>query len=55
MRARKTLFERKDDLVKANKAAEDIELQDARETSPVPLHPGAAKASTSWARRIDRG
>ncbi|UGT78040.1 TAXI family TRAP transporter solute-binding subunit [Mycolicibacterium smegmatis] len=40
----KTLFERKDDLVKANKAAEDIELQDARETSPVPLHPGAAKA-----------
>ncbi|KWX23858.1 C4-dicarboxylate ABC transporter substrate-binding protein [Mycolicibacterium wolinskyi] len=40
----KALFEHKDDLVKANKAADNIALDTARETSPVPLHPGAQKA-----------
>lgn len=40
----KALFEHKADLVRANKAAEGISLDTARETSPVPLHPGAEKA-----------
>jgi TRAP transporter TAXI family solute receptor len=40
----KALFERKADLVKANKAADDIKLENASQTSPVPLHPGAKKA-----------
>ncbi|MGV0815271.1 TAXI family TRAP transporter solute-binding subunit [Mycolicibacterium boenickei] len=40
----KALFEHKDDLVKANKAAGNIELDTAGQTSPVPLHPGAEKA-----------
>jgi TRAP transporter TAXI family solute receptor len=40
----KALFEHKADLVKANKAAQDIQLDTARQTSPVPLHPGAKKA-----------
>jgi len=40
----KILFERKPDLVKASKAADGITLDTARQTSPVPLHPGAAKA-----------
>jgi len=34
----------KADLVKVNKAAEDINLDTARQTDPVPLHPGAQKA-----------
>ncbi len=38
------LFEHKPDLVKASKAAEGINLDTARQTGPVPLHPGAAKA-----------
>ncbi len=40
----KALFEHKADLVKASKAAEGISLDTARQTSPVPLHPGAKKA-----------
>jgi uncharacterized protein len=40
----KALFENKADLVKANKAADGITLDIARQTSPVPLHPGAKKA-----------
>ncbi len=40
----KTLFERKADLVAINPAAEDITLQQARSTGPVPLHPGAKQA-----------
>ena len=40
----KALFDHKPDLVKANKAADGITLDIARQTSPVPLHPGAKKA-----------
>jgi TRAP transporter TAXI family solute receptor len=40
----KALFDHKADLVKANKAANGITLDIARQTSPVPLHPGAKKA-----------
>ena len=40
----KALFDHKADLVKANKAADGITLDTARQTSPVPLHPGAKKA-----------
>ena len=40
----KALFEHKANLVKANRAAEGITLETARQTSPVPLHPGAEKA-----------
>ncbi|MGH3872527.1 MAG: TAXI family TRAP transporter solute-binding subunit [Pseudonocardiaceae bacterium] len=40
----KTLFERKNDLVTVNPAAENITLQQARQTDPVPLHPGAKQA-----------
>lgn len=40
----KALFDHKDDLVKANKAANGIALDTATQTSPVPLHPGAKKA-----------
>lgn len=39
-----TPFERTADLVAANRAAEGITLQHARDTGPVPLHPGAAQA-----------
>lgn len=40
----KALFDHKADLVKASKAADGIKLDTARQTSPVPLHPGAQKA-----------
>ncbi len=40
----KALFDNKAELVKVNKAAEDINLDTARQTEPVPLHPGAKKA-----------
>ncbi len=40
----KALFDHKADLVKANKAANAIALDTARQTSPVPLHPGAKMA-----------
>ena len=40
----RTLFERKADLVAVNPAAEDIDLTQARQTAPVPLHPGATRA-----------
>ena len=40
----KALFGHKADLVKTNKAADGITLENARMTSPVPLHPGAEKA-----------
>jgi uncharacterized protein len=40
----KALFAHKADLVKASKAAEGINLDTARQTNPVPLHPGAQKA-----------
>jgi TRAP-type uncharacterized transport system substrate-binding protein len=40
----KTLFDRKTDLVAINPAADNITLQRARDTAPVPLHPGAKQA-----------
>ncbi len=40
----RTLFDRKADLAKANVAAEGIQLDQARNTDPVPLHRGAKKA-----------
>jgi uncharacterized protein len=40
----KTLFDKKDDLVKVNGAAKGISLDTARKTDPVPLHRGAVKA-----------
>ncbi len=40
----KALYDHKGDLVKANKAADGIKLETARDTDPVPLHPGAKKA-----------
>ncbi|MGH3775080.1 MAG: TAXI family TRAP transporter solute-binding subunit [Pseudonocardiaceae bacterium] len=40
----KTLFERQTNLVAVNPAAENITLQQARKTGPVPLHPGANQA-----------
>jgi uncharacterized protein len=40
----KTLFDKKDELAKANAAANGITLETARKTDPVPLHRGAAKA-----------
>ncbi|MGO4445275.1 TAXI family TRAP transporter solute-binding subunit [Mycobacterium sp. 2YAF39] len=40
----KALFEHKQELAEVNKAAEDISLDTARETLPVPLHPGAKHA-----------
>jgi uncharacterized protein len=40
----KALFDNKAELVKVNKAADGINLDTARQTSPVPLHPGAQKA-----------
>ncbi|HKR48279.1 MAG TPA: TAXI family TRAP transporter solute-binding subunit [Pseudonocardiaceae bacterium] len=40
----RTLFERKSNLVAVNPAAESITLQQARDTNPVPLHPGAKQA-----------
>ncbi len=40
----KALFGHKADLVKTNKAADGITLENARMTSPVPLHAGAEKA-----------
>ncbi|MCA1672094.1 MAG: TAXI family TRAP transporter solute-binding subunit, partial [Actinobacteria bacterium] len=39
-----TLFERRADLAAVNPAAENIDLAQARDTNPVPLHPGARKA-----------
>jgi len=40
----RTLFDKKDDLVKANAAAKGISLDTARKTDPVTLHRGAVKA-----------
>lgn len=40
----KALFDHRPELVKVNKAAEGISLDTARETMPVPLHPGAKRA-----------
>jgi TRAP transporter TAXI family solute receptor len=40
----KILFDKRDDLVKANASAKGISLDTARKTDPVPLHPGAAQA-----------
>ena len=40
----KALFDNKAELVKVNKAADGINLDTARQTSPVTLHPGAQKA-----------
>ena len=40
----KTLFDKRDDLVKANSAAKGISLDTARKTDPVPLHRGATVA-----------
>jgi len=40
----RTLFERHADLVAVNPAAENITLRQARQTDPVPLHPGATQA-----------
>lgn len=43
----KTLFDRKGELAKANKAADGISLDTARKTDPVQLHPGAKQALDS--------
>jgi TRAP transporter TAXI family solute receptor len=40
----RTLFDKRDDLVKANSSAKGISLDTARRTDPVPLHPGATAA-----------
>jgi TRAP transporter TAXI family solute receptor len=40
----RTLFDRKADLAAVNPAADNITLQQARQTAPVPLHPGAQQA-----------
>lgn len=40
----KALYDHKADLVKASRAANGINLDIARQTSPVPLHPGATQA-----------
>lgn len=40
----RTLFDRREQLVQANKAASEISLETARKTGPVALHRGAAKA-----------
>jgi TRAP transporter TAXI family solute receptor len=40
----KALFDRKPQLVQANAAAKEISLETARNTDPVPVHRGAAKA-----------
>jgi TRAP transporter TAXI family solute receptor len=40
----KTLFDKRDDLIKANSAAKGISLDNARKTDPVPLHRGAVAA-----------
>jgi uncharacterized protein len=40
----KALFDHKEELVEVNRAAADISLDTARETLPVPLHPGAKRA-----------
>jgi hypothetical protein len=40
----RTLFQRKADLVAVTPAAQGIALQQARQTTPVPLHPGAKQA-----------
>jgi TRAP transporter TAXI family solute receptor len=40
----KTLFDKRDELVKANAAAKGIGLETARKTNPVPLHRGAKEA-----------
>ncbi|ODQ92725.1 TAXI family TRAP transporter solute-binding subunit [Mycolicibacterium holsaticum] len=40
----KALFDHRAELVKVNRAADGISLETARQTSPVPLHPGAQRA-----------
>ncbi len=40
----KLLFDKKDDLVKVHVAAKEIDPAVAKETDPVPLHPGSRKA-----------
>jgi TRAP transporter TAXI family solute receptor len=40
----KLIFDKKDDLVKVHKAANELDRTKAVETDPVPLHPGAKKA-----------
>jgi TRAP transporter TAXI family solute receptor len=40
----KLIYEKKDTLVRAHPAANDIMLERARQTDPVPLHPGAKRA-----------
>ena len=47
----KALFDHKPELVKVNRAADGISLDTARETMPVPLHPGCQAGS----RRPRRG
>lgn len=47
----RTLFERKDDLVRANAAAAGIDLRGARDTAPVPLHRGSAAALDALSAR----
>jgi TRAP transporter TAXI family solute receptor len=43
----KVIFDNKDALVQVNAAAKDITLENAAQTDPVPLHPGAKKALES--------
>ena len=50
----KALFDNKADLVQANRAADGITLDTARQTSPVPLHPGAEKALDELGAAADR-
>jgi len=40
----RTLFDKRDELIKANASAKGTSLDTARKTDPVPLHRGAAEA-----------
>jgi TRAP-type uncharacterized transport system substrate-binding protein len=50
----KTLFERRDDLVKVHKEAENIQMGSQKASAtPIPFHPGAVKYFADRKHRID--